>query len=33
VVGYGGRTINTLRLWAASAPSTLIFKNSAREIS
>jgi glycogen phosphorylase len=26
VVGYGGRTINTLRLWAASAPDFFDFK-------
>jgi starch phosphorylase len=26
VVGYGGRTINTLRLWAAAAPESLDFE-------
>jgi len=26
VVGYGGKTINTLRLWAAAAPETLDFQ-------
>ena len=27
IVGYGGKTINTLRLWAAAAPDTSIFRN------
>jgi starch phosphorylase len=26
VVGYGGRTINTLRLWAAAAPDSFDFR-------
>ena len=26
VVGYGGRTINTLRLWAAAAPDVFDFQ-------
>ena len=26
VVGYGGKTINTLRLWAASAPDYFNFQ-------
>jgi starch phosphorylase len=30
VVGYGGRTINTLRLWAASAPNYFDFEAFAR---
>jgi glycogen phosphorylase len=29
IVGYGGKTINTLRLWAAALLTTLISKNSA----
>jgi starch phosphorylase len=29
VVGYGGKTINTLRLWAASAPYFFDFRHSA----
>ena len=26
VVGYGGKTINTLRLWAAAAPDVFDFQ-------
>ena len=33
VVGFGGKTINTLRLWAAAAPTISIFRNSAQVIS
>ena len=33
VVGYGGKTINTLRLWAAAAPDYFDFSNSAAAIS
>jgi glycogen phosphorylase len=32
VVGYGGKTINTLRLWAATAADYFDFRNLAREI-
>ena len=33
VVGYGGKTINTLRLWAAAAPDYFDFQDSAAAIS
>ena len=33
VVGFGGKTINTLRLWAATAPDSFDFKYSATVIS
>ena len=33
VVGYGGKTINTLRLWAAAAPDTFDFAEFSAAIS
>ena len=33
VVGYGGKTINTLRLWAAATPDYFDFQEFSRAIS